>query len=150
MKRLATFLLLFVFVFSDLFPYSQSSSQSATSLGEEIYSDLLDLEILINELNNRLMNLDEKLLKSEQSVLDLEQILNAKEQDMNEREQLLTELQTLQDKRERTVKQLSILVDDQRTAYKKSLRKWKFTTITLGVLNISLASILLYQRMSKR
>ncbi|MDR0289816.1 MAG: hypothetical protein LBI06_02665 [Treponema sp.] len=138
MKNFTAFFLLLAFAASSLF----SQERRASSLGGEIYSDLLDLQIQINELNNHLQSLDESLSRSEQSARDLELLAS-------EKDRLLTELQNLLGRREQTLRQLSLLVEEQQAAYRKSLFKWKFTTVTLGILSAGLAGIVIYQAVAR-
>lgn len=123
MKKLVGVLLLF-----SLLSPSCLAAQQASSLGEEILSDLLDLNIQIESLRQQ---------------------LEALEQNSNTREQLLDELESNRQRRENLLQQLSQLVDQQATAYRASLRKWKFSTILFGSLSAALAGIVIYQGVSK-
>jgi CRISPR/Cas system-associated endonuclease Cas3-HD len=104
------------------------AAQSASSLGEEILSDLLNL----NAQNG-----------------NLRQQLESLEQNSKEREQLLKELEANRLKRESLLGTLSTLVDEHAAAYKASLRKWKFSTILFGSLSAALTGALIYQGVSK-
>jgi len=124
-------------------------SQEATLLGERIYSDLLELQRQILESNKRLETLNGKLSQSENEISGLKLLQAEKEQLQNEKENELKALSALLDRREATLKQLSLLVDDQRTSYKKSLNKWRFSTITLGILSTVLLGVVVYQKVSE-
>jgi cell division protein FtsB len=109
-------------------PPSFLAAQSASSLGEEILSDLLGLNLQITNLQKQLESLEE----------------NSKQ-----REQLLNDLETNRTRREFLLQQLSTLVDEQATAYRASLRKWKFLTALLGSLSAALTGVVIYQGASK-
>jgi DNA repair exonuclease SbcCD ATPase subunit len=137
MKKLISVLLLF----SLLFPPCLAAQQ-ASSLGEEIMSDLLDLNLQIESLQQQLEAL-------EQNSITREQLLDELEENSIEKEQLLNDLEENRLKREALLQQLSQLVDQQAEAYRASLRKWKFLTISLGILSAGLAGIAIYQGASK-
>jgi chromosome segregation ATPase len=118
------------------------AAQPASLLGGQIYGDLLTLERQIRELNQRLESLENTLDESGKLIADLEKI-------QTERDKLLAELQALLDKREWTLKQLGTLVEDQKTLYQKSLWKWKFSTIVLGILSAALTGMVIYQGATK-
>jgi cell division protein FtsB len=123
MKKLISLLLLF-----SLLSPSFLAAQQASLLGEEILSDLLVLNLQIESL---------------------QQQLEALEQNSITREQLLDELEGNRLKRETLLQQLSQLVDQQAAGYRASLRKWKFLTVSLGILSAGLAGIAIYQGASK-
>jgi len=123
MKRAVSVLLLFLSLSPSLL-----AAQSASSLGEEILSDLLGLNIQIESLQQQLESL---------------------EQNSNERGQLLKDLEANRLRRESLLETLSTLVDEQAAAYRASLRKWKFLTILLGISSAALAGIAIYQGASK-
>ena len=123
MKKLISVLLLF----SLLCP-SFLAAQQASLLGEEILSDLLDLNLQIESL---------------------QQQLEALERNSIMREQLLNELESNRQRREALLQQLSQLVDQQAEAYRASLRKWKFLTILFGSLSAALGGIAIYQGVTK-
>ena len=123
MKKLISVLLLF----SLLFPPCLAAQQ-ASLLGEEIMSNLLDLNLQIESL---------------------QQQLEALEQNSIAREQLLNELESNRQRRETLLQQLSQLVDQQAAAYRASLRRWRFLTILFGSLSAGLAGIAIYQGASK-
>ena len=123
MKKLISVLLLF----SLLFPPCLAAQQ-ASLLGEEIMSNLLDLNLQIESL---------------------QQQLEALEQNSIMREQLLNELESNRQRRETLLQQLSQLVDQQAAAYRASLRRWRFLTILLGSLSAALAGIAIWQGASR-
>ena len=123
MKKLISVLLLF-----SLLSPPFLAAQQASLLGEEILSDLLDLNI---------------------QIVSLQQQLEALEQNSIERERLLNELEANRQKRETLLQQLSELVDQQAADYRESLRKWKFLTILFGSSSAALTGIVIYQRVSK-
>ena len=123
MKKSISVLLLF----SLLFPPCLAAQQ-ASSLGEEILADLLDLNLQIESL---------------------QQQLEALEQNSIAREQLLKELEENRLKREALLQQLSQLVDQQAEAYRASLRRWRFLTILFGSLSAALTGIVVWQGVSK-
>lgn len=101
------------------------SAQQASALGEEILADLVSLDLQIK---------------------GLQQQLEALERNSSARGQLLNELESNRQRREALLQQLSQLVDQQAAAYRGSLRRWKFLTISLGSLSAALAGIAIYQR----
>ena len=137
MKKLISVLLLF-----SLLSPSFLAAQQASSLGEEILADLLNLNIQIE-------NLQQQLEALEQNSIAREQLLDELEGNSIEKEKLLDELEGNRLKREALLQQLSQLVDQQAVAYRSSLRKWKFLTISLGILSAALGGIAIYQGASK-
>jgi len=123
MKKLISVLLLCSLLFP---PFS--AAQQASLLGEEILSDLLDLNLQIESLQKQ---------------------LEALERNSMEREKLLDELEANRQRRELLLRQLSQLVEEQAEAYRASLRKWKFLTILFGSLSAALAGIAIYQGAGK-
>jgi len=123
MKKLISVLLL-----CSLLSPSFLAAQQASSLGEEILADLLNLNIQIE---------------------NLQQQLEALEQNSITREQLMNDLEENRLKREALLQQLSELVDQQAADYRASLRKWKFLTISLGILSAALGGIAIYQGAGK-
>lgn len=141
-KKVLSCLLALLLVSSSLFALS---AQSPISLGEQIYGDLLTLEQQIRESNRRLESLEQTLSESEKSIEGLQTLQQKKELLQEQKENELKALQALLDKREWTLKQLGMLVDDQKTLYQKSLRKWRFGTITLGISSAALLGMVIYQ-----
>ena len=137
MKKSISILLLF-----SLLSPSFLVAQQASSLGEEILSDLLNLNIQIESLQQQLEAL-------EQNSITREQLLNELGASSIEKEQLLNDLEANRLKRETLLQQLSQLVDQQAADYRASLRKWKFLTILLGILSAALGGIAIYQGASK-
>jgi chromosome segregation ATPase len=123
MKKIISVFLLFSFL-----PPSFLAGQPASSLGEEILSDLLDLETQIGNLQQQLENL---------------------ERNSAGREQLLSELEANRRRRESLLEALSTLVDEQAAAYGASLRKWKFLTALFASLSLAAAGALAYQGTGK-
>lgn len=111
-----------------LLPRCFLAAQSASSLGEEILSDLLSLNTQITNLQKQLESLEE----------------NSKQ-----REQLLKDLEANRMRREILLETLSTLVDEQATAYRASLKKWKFLTALFASLSAALAGVAIYQGASK-
>jgi len=137
MKKLISLLL--------LFSLSQSlfaAPPSASSLGEEILSDLLDLYLQIENLRKQLESLEQRLNERELNLKEREQLTQKREQLMNEREESMK-------RKENLLNQLSNLVDEQAQEYRASLGRWKFLTISLGILSAALAGIAIYQGVSK-
>ena len=137
MKRILSLLL--------LFSLSQSlfaAQPSASSLGEEILSDLLDLNLQIENLRKQLEALEQSLNERELNLKERELLTLRRELLMNEREESIK-------RKENLLNQLSNLVDEQAQEYRASLRKWKFLTISLSVLSAALAGIAIYQGVSK-
>jgi len=135
-KIISAFLLL------SLLPPPFLAAQSASSLGEEILSDLLDLNLQIESLRQRLEILDQKSQERELT-------LNEREQLITEREQLLSEREESTKRKEGLSNRLSTLAGEQAAAYRASLRKWKFSTALLGILSAALAGTVIYQGASK-
>jgi len=123
MKKIISGLLLL-----SLLPSSFAGAQPASLLGEEILSDLLNLNIQIENLRLQLESL---------------------ERNSAEREQLLKDLEANRTRRETLLQQLSNLVDEQAAAYGASLKKWKFSTLSLSILSAALAGLAIYQGASK-
>jgi len=123
MKKVISVLLLFLLLSSSFL-----AAQSASLLGEEILSDILNLNMQIENLRQQLENL---------------------EANSAEREQLLKDLEANRMRREILLEALSELADQQATAYKASLRKWKFSTVLFTSLSAALTGALIYQGVNK-
>ena len=137
MKKSISILLLF-----SLLSPSFLAAQQASSLGEEILADLLNLNIQIE-------NLQQQLEALEQNSITREQLLAELGESSIEKEKLLDELEGNRVRREFLLQQLSKLVDQQAVDYRASLRKWKFLTISLGILSAALGGMAIYQGTSK-
>jgi len=137
MKKAISVLLLF-----SLLSSSYLGAQPASSLGEEILSDLLSLNIQIENLRQQLESLERKSQEKDQTM-------NERELLMLERERLMNEKEGSTKRKEALLNQLSALVDEQAAAYRASLKKWKFSTLSLSILSAALAGIAIYQGASK-
>jgi len=137
MKKIISGLLLL-----SLLPSSFAGAQPASLLGEEILSDLLSLNMQIESLRQQLEILELKLQEKDQTMNERELLLSKRELLMSEKEESTRRKETL-------LNQLSELVDQQAAAYRASLRKWKFSTLSLSILSAALAGIVIYQGASK-